>query len=91
LVIIQSGKSTFGAFTTFPRKESKDFYVFMNVSCTVYYYIGLQYIDQPINPTILCSATFYARSRGCDQEAQGIGFGGTSKAKPAGFWQDVVI
>jgi TLD len=80
LLTIQSGSSIFGAFTASPWKESKDFYG--NHDCFLY-----RLLPGPIavyRPTgggggdhfMYCNS--FARSRGYDQQAHGIGFGGTT-------------
>jgi hypothetical protein len=77
LLIIQSGKSTFGAFTASPWKESKDFYG--NHDCFLYRLLpDTMAVYRPSgqsNNFMYCNS--FARSRGYDQQAHGIGFGGT--------------
>ena len=77
LLIIQSGASTFGAFTASPWKESKDFYG--NHDCFLFRLLpGVTTVFRPTGQAsnfMYCNS--YARSRGYDQQAHGIGFGGT--------------
>lgn len=77
LLIIQSGKSTFGAFTASPWKESKDFYG--NHDCFLYRLLpDTIAVFRPTGQSsnfMYCNS--FARSRGYDQQAHGIGFGGT--------------
>jgi hypothetical protein len=77
LLIIQSGKSTFGAFTASPWKESKDFYG--NHDCFLFRLLpGPIAVYRPTGQSsnfMYCNS--FARSRGYDQQAHGIGFGGT--------------
>ncbi|KAG7348557.1 TLD domain containing protein [Nitzschia inconspicua] len=77
LLVIQSGTSTFGAFTASPWKESKDFYG--NHDCFLYRLCpGTIAVYRPTgqsNNFMYCNS--FARSRGYDQQAHGIGFGGT--------------
>lgn len=78
LLVIQSGKSTFGAFTASPWKESKDFYG--NHDCFLYRLlpdtIAVYRPTGQSNNFMYCNS--FARSRGYDQQAHGIGFGGTA-------------
>jgi hypothetical protein len=77
LLIIQSGKSIFGAFTSSPWKESKDFYG--NHDCFLYRLLpDTMAVYRPTGQSqnfMYCNS--FARSRGYDQQAHGIGFGGT--------------
>ena len=82
LLIIQSGKSTFGAFTASPWKESKDFYG--NTDCFLYKLLtGTTCVYRPTDGTTPATSRFmycnsFARSRGFDKQAHGIGFGGST-------------
>jgi len=82
LLIIQSGKSIFGAFTASPWKESKDFYG--NHDCFLYRLLPeTTAVYRPSVGTSRSSNRFmycnsFARSRGYDQQAHGIGFGGST-------------
>ena len=88
LLIIQSGRSTFGAFTASPWKESKDFYG--NHDCFLYRLLPeTTAVYRPSGSTAKSSNRFmycnsFARSRGFDQQSHGIGFGG-SKEQPRLF------
>ena len=77
LVVIQSGESVFGAFTASPWKESKDFYG--NHDCFLFRLLpGPIAVYRPTGQSsnfMYCNS--FARSRGYDQQAHGIGFGGT--------------
>jgi hypothetical protein len=76
LVIIQSGSSIFGAFTASPWKESKDFYG--NTDCFLYQLLPKTAVYRPSgNGRNFMYCNSYARSRGYDQQAHGIGFGGS--------------
>mmetsp|Transcript_14837 Transcript_14837/g.31708 ORF Transcript_14837/g.31708 Transcript_14837/m.31708 type:complete len:534 (+) Transcript_14837:44-1645(+) len=83
LLIIQSGKSTFGAFTASPWKESKDFYG--NHDCFLYRLLPeTTAVYRPTGGSTSSSTRFmycnsFARSRGFDQQAHGIGFGGSTE------------
>ena len=76
LLIIQSGKSTFGAFTASPWKESKDFYG--NHACFLYRLLPERTaVYRPSGGTSKASNRFmycnsFARSRGYDQQAHGV-------------------
>jgi hypothetical protein len=76
LLIIQSGPAIFGAFTASPWKESKDFYG--NHDCFLYRLlpdtIAVYRPTGSNNNFMYCNS--FARSRGYDQQAHGIGFGG---------------
>mmetsp|Transcript_4991 Transcript_4991/g.14468 ORF Transcript_4991/g.14468 Transcript_4991/m.14468 type:complete len:570 (+) Transcript_4991:244-1953(+) len=82
LLIIQSGRSTFGAFTASPWKESKDFYG--NHDCFLYRLLPeTTAVYRPTGGTTPASTRFmycnsFARSRGFDRQAHGIGFGGST-------------
>mmetsp|Transcript_30861 Transcript_30861/g.64742 ORF Transcript_30861/g.64742 Transcript_30861/m.64742 type:complete len:644 (-) Transcript_30861:1119-3050(-) len=82
LLIIQSGRSTFGAFTASPWKESKDFYG--NHDCFLYKLLPeTTAVYRPTGGTTKANSRFmycnsFARSRGYDQQAHGIGFGGST-------------
>lgn len=78
LFVIQSTTGTvFGAYTSAPWKEAKDFYG--NTDCFLY---QLKPTMSVYRPTGSASNFMYcnpaARSRGYDQQAHGIGFGGTT-------------
>lgn len=77
LIIIQSTSgSTFGAFTASPWKESKDFYG--NHDCFLLQLFPRTAVYRPSgssNHFMYCNS--FARSRGYDKQAHGIGFGGT--------------
>lgn len=76
LIIIQSGNSIFGAFTASPWKESKDYYG--NHDCFLYQLAPKMAVYRPTgNASNFMYCNSYARSRGYDQQAHGIGFGGT--------------
>ena len=79
LLIIQSGKSTFGAFTASPWKESKDFYG--NHDCFLYRLLpGPTAVYRPSgNSERFMYLNSFARSRGFDRQAHGIGFGGSTE------------
>jgi hypothetical protein len=77
LIIIQSGGCIFGAFTASQWKESKDFYG--NHDCFLYQLLPTTAVYRPSgngNNFMYCNS--FARSRGYDQQAHGIGFGGTT-------------
>lgn len=82
LLIIQSGRSTFGAFTASPWKESKDFYG--NHDCFLYKLLPeTTCVYRPTGANTPASTRFmycnsFARSRGFDKKAHGIGFGGSN-------------
>lgn len=82
LLIIQSGRSTFGAFTASPWKESKDFYG--NTDCFLYKLLPeTTCVYRPTGASTPASNRFmycnsFARSRGFDKQAHGIGFGGST-------------
>jgi len=82
LLIIQSGRSTFGAFTGSPWKESKDFYG--NTDCFLYKLLPeTTCVYRPTGASTPASNRFmycnsFARSRGFDKQAHGIGFGGST-------------
>jgi hypothetical protein len=82
LLIIQSGRSTFGAFTASPWKESKDFYG--NHDCFLYKLLPeTTCVYRPTGANTPASTRFmycnsFARSRGFDKQAHGIGFGGSN-------------
>eukprot|EP00934_Nitzschia_sp_Nitz4_P000215 Nitzschia sp. Nitz4//scaffold146_size56529//2598//4351//NITZ4_006568-RA/size56529-processed-gene-0.48-mRNA-1//1//CDS//3329536611//215//frame0 len=76
LLVIQSGESMFGAFTASAWKESKDFYG--NHDCFLYQLAPSPAVYRPSGSAsnfMYCNS--YARSRGYDKQAHGIGFGGT--------------
>lgn len=76
LLIIQSGDCLFGAFTASPWKESKDFYG--NHDCFLYQLLPKTAVFRPSgNASNFMYCNSFARSRGYDQQAHGIGFGGT--------------
>lgn len=76
LIIIQSGNSLFGAFTASPWKESKEYYG--NHDCFLYQLSPKMAVYRPTgNASNFMYCNSYARSRGYDQQAHGIGFGGT--------------
>lgn len=76
LLIIQSGDSIFGAFTASSWKESKDFYG--NSDCFLFQLLPTTAIYRPSgNDTKYMYCNSFARSRGYDRQAHGIGFGGT--------------
>lgn len=76
LVIIQATSGgIFGAFTASPWKESKDFYG--NSDCFLYQLLPSTAVYRPRgNQTNYMYCNSEARSRGYDQLAHGIGFGG---------------
>eukprot|EP00538_Stauroneis_constricta_P013031 CAMPEP_0119560686 /NCGR_PEP_ID=MMETSP1352-20130426/15654_1 /TAXON_ID=265584 /ORGANISM="Stauroneis constricta, Strain CCMP1120" /LENGTH=582 /DNA_ID=CAMNT_0007608735 /DNA_START=110 /DNA_END=1858 /DNA_ORIENTATION=- len=77
LIIIQSGDSVFGAYTASPWKESKDYYG--NSDCFLYQMLPLTAVYRPTNSnTKFMYCNSHARSKGYDQQAHGIGFGGTT-------------
>jgi hypothetical protein len=82
LLIIQSQRSTFGAFTASPWKESKDFYG--NTDSFLYRLLPeTTCVYRPTGGTTPASSRFmycnsFARSRGFDKQAHGIGFGGST-------------
>lgn len=66
----------FGAFTSSPWKESKDFYG--NSDCFLFQLAPRTALYRPTgNGTAFMYCNSHARSRGYDQQAHGIGFGGT--------------
>lgn len=68
--------AVFGAFTASPWKESKDFYG--NSDCFLYQIAPITAVYRPTGNNghfMYCNS--HARSRGYDQQAHGIGFGGT--------------
>lgn len=68
----------FGAFTASPWKESKDFYG--NSDCFLFQVSPLTSVYRPTGNDqnfMYCNSS--ARSRGYDQQAHGIGFGGTTQ------------
>jgi hypothetical protein len=76
LLIIQSGDSIFGAFTGSAWKESKDFYG--NTDCFLFQLQPKTAVYRPTGKDkryMYCNS--FARSRGYDNQAHGIGFGGT--------------
>jgi TLD len=76
LLVIQSGVSIFGAFTGSAWKESKDFYG--NTDCFLFQLQPKTAVYRPTgkdNNFMYCNS--FARSRGYDKQAHGIGFGGT--------------
>ena len=76
LIIIQSGTSIFGAFTVSPWKESKEYYG--NHDCFLYQLAPKMAVYRPTgNAQNFMYCNSFARSRGYDQQAHGIGFGGT--------------
>ncbi len=76
LLIIQSGDCVFGAFTASSWKESKDFYG--NHDCFLYQLLPKTAVYRPTgNASNFMYCNPNARSRGYDQQAHGIGFGGT--------------
>ena len=76
LLIIQSGASIFGAFTASPWKESKDFYG--NTDCFLYQLLPTTAVYRPSgNARNFMYCNSFARSRGYDHQAHGIGFGGS--------------
>lgn len=82
LIVIQSrtANDTFGAFTASAWKESKDFYG--NHDCFLYQILPQTAVYRPAGRASPSSGHFmycnsFARSRGYDQQAHGIGFGGT--------------
>uniref|UniRef100_A0A7R9WWF2 Oxidation resistance protein 1 n=2 Tax=Craspedostauros australis TaxID=1486917 RepID=A0A7R9WWF2_9STRA len=77
LIIIQSGDCIFGAFTASPWKESKDFYG--NSDCFLYQAVPTMAVYRPtISNSNFMYCNSHARSKGYDQQAHGIGFGGTT-------------
>lgn len=80
LVIIQATNGgIFGAFTASSWKESKDFYG--NSDCFLYQLLPSTAVYRPRgNETNYMYCNSEARSRGYDQLAHGIGFGGDSQA-----------
>ncbi|GAX26157.1 hypothetical protein FisN_18Hh273 [Fistulifera solaris] len=69
--------SILGAFTASPWKESKDFYG--NTDCFLFQVAPRTSIFRPSGSDrnfMYCNS--YARSKGYDQQAHGIGFGGTT-------------
>ena len=75
-MVVQSGESIFGAFTGSPWKESKDFYG--NTDCFLFQLQPKTAVYRPTgkdNKFMYCNS--FARSRGYDKQAHGIGFGGT--------------
>lgn len=78
LIIIQSGECVFGAFSASPWKESKDFYG--NHDCFLYQLLPKTAVYRPSgNASNFMYCNSFARSRGYDQQAHGIGFGGTTE------------
>ena len=76
LLISSTSGGTFGAYTATPWKESKDFYG--NTDCFLYQLAPTVAVYRPTNSDrnyMYCNLT--ARSRGYDQQAHGLGFGGT--------------
>jgi len=77
LLIIQSTSGgEFGAFTSHAWKESKDFYG--NSDCFLYQLFSHLAVYRPTGQGknfMYCNS--FARSKGYDQQAHGIGFGGT--------------
>jgi hypothetical protein len=77
LIIIRSGDCLFGAFTASQWKESKDFYG--NHDCFLYQLLPTTAVYRPSgNDTKFMYCNSFARSRGYDQLAHGIGFGGST-------------
>lgn len=69
-------ESVFGAFTASPWKEGKDFYG--NTDCFLYQLSPCTAVYRPSGNAknyMYCNSS--ARSKGYDQQAHGIGFGGT--------------
>jgi hypothetical protein len=76
LIIIQSGNCIFGAFTASAWKESKEFYG--NTDCFLYQLMPTTGVYRPSgNERNFMYCNSFARSRGYDQQAHGIGFGGS--------------
>ena len=76
LLIIQSDDCIFGAFTSSSWKESKDFYG--NSDCFLFQVLPETAVYRPTgNGSNFMYCNSFARSRGYDQQAHGIGFGGT--------------
>ena len=76
LLIIQSVDCIFGAFTSSSWKESKDFYG--NSDCFLFQLLPETAVYRPTgNGLNFMYCNSFARSRGYDQQAHGIGFGGT--------------
>ena len=77
LVIQSTDGAIFGAFTGAPWKESKDFY---GTSDSFLYQLSpvtAVYRPKPSGQPNYMYCNSYARSKGYDQQAHGIGFGGT--------------
>jgi hypothetical protein len=76
LLIIQSEDCIFGAFTASSWKESKEFYG--NTDCFLFQVLPTTRVYRPTgNDRNFMYCNSFARSRGYDQQAHGIGFGGT--------------
>jgi hypothetical protein len=76
LLIIQSGSCIFGAFTASSWKEAKDFYG--NHDCFLFQVLPTTAVYRPSgNGSNFMYCNSFARSRGYDQQAHGIGFGGS--------------
>lgn len=77
LLILRSGRGDlFGAFTASSWKESKDFYG--NSDCFLFQLLPRVAVYRPSgNETNFMYCNSFARSRGYDKQAHGIGFGGS--------------
>ena len=78
LIIVQATNGgIFGAFTASAWKESKDFYG--NSDCFLYQLVPITAVYRPTsNASNYMYCNSFARSRGDDRQAHGIGFGGTT-------------
>lgn len=78
IFVIQSTTgSVFGAYTSAPWREAKDFYG--NTDCFLYMLKPTMSVYRPTgNASNFMYCNPSARSRGYDQQAHGIGFGGTT-------------
>lgn len=76
LILRSTGGGIFGAFTASPWKESKDFYG--NSDCFIYQLLPMTAVYRPSgSETNFMYCNSEARSRGYDNQAHGIGFGGS--------------
>jgi hypothetical protein len=76
LVIRSADNGIFGAFTASPWKESKDFYG--DSDCFLFQIAPTTAVYRPTgNACNYMYCNSFARSRGYDQQAHGLGFGGT--------------